>query len=237
MQKTWSPPVVLRIGTALVDAHAQAGHVNRAVHLADTLYHNLRSSRSVLAPEVLDLVDQLAAILLRAKRPVEVVTMFEDLLREIDDIGAHMRMADETRNGGLGNGHKNGDMNGLKKAIRMEVRHDPSTVRNAASRALNGIRRVVRSTGGWSSLGARGDGSKRATYEMYSRLKRFGDIDVPAIDAWDTAKVTDSYQSSSNGSFEWSIVSKKEVSESTEKRDFVMLTRERWGLWEDGLAA
>ena len=230
--------MVLRIGTALVDAHAHAGHTNRAVRLADTLNHNVRSSRSVVAPEVLDFADTLAMVLIRAERPADAIAVYEDLLREIDDVGAYIRGEDSKRNGGFGNGEKkrNGGTNGLDKDHRGDFHHDPATLCAAACRAMRGIRMVLRSAGGWNALGSRGAASKRMASELCSRVRRLGNIDMPDMDTWETADGSDDKHEPFGLRDRWSIVVEKEKEEK-ESRDYVMQSRERWGIWDDRLVA
>ncbi|KAI0001547.1 hypothetical protein F4779DRAFT_604183 [Xylariaceae sp. FL0662B] len=84
VQRSWSPDVVLRVGSLLVDAYVSAGHTEHAITLADTLYYNVRQSRGGLSTEALSFADKLTVLLGRAGRTREAARIHADVLSDLD---------------------------------------------------------------------------------------------------------------------------------------------------------
>jgi hypothetical protein len=86
VQRGWSTDVVLSIGSLLVDAHVLAGHMESAITLCDTLYYNVRQSRSRLDDEALGFANRLTYLLKRAGRASDASRIHAEVLRDLDDI-------------------------------------------------------------------------------------------------------------------------------------------------------
>jgi tetratricopeptide (TPR) repeat protein len=85
VQRGWSTDVVLCLGSLLVDAHELAGHTDAAITLCDTLYYNIRQSRSRVDTEALGFAHRLTHLLKRAGRASDASRIHAEVLRDLDE--------------------------------------------------------------------------------------------------------------------------------------------------------
>jgi hypothetical protein len=213
VQRNWSPDVVLRIASLLVDAHVLASHRERAVALCDTVYYNLRQSRGGLDPQTLRFADRLAALHKRAGRRRDATRVHEDVVCDLDE---HLAALEDA-------GPVGGD------AAAEQYQRD-ERLRAVADAHLDGLRRC-----GWAT---RQDGL-RATGELYGRLRRYGPLTVPPVEQWGAVngvaeeKKEKETTTAWAGPIEWILVGADADKEARKgrKRDSVAPAKERWGCW------
>ncbi|KAK1996293.1 hypothetical protein LX36DRAFT_723508 [Colletotrichum falcatum] len=85
VQRTWTPDVVLTIGSLLVNAHELAGHLDQAIDLCQTICYNVRQSRGGLDHSALHLSKRLAYLLRHAKRLHDAGLVHQNVARDLDE--------------------------------------------------------------------------------------------------------------------------------------------------------
>ncbi|CAK7245405.1 MAG: hypothetical protein STHCBS139747_006986 [Sporothrix thermara] len=105
VRRSWRPATVLSIGFALVHAYAcQKQHkLDRAIDLADLLWYNLRRSRGWLDNDAVAASQLLASLYLEAGRAADAMTVYENVLRQIEAAATKSSNGSYT-NGGTANG-------------------------------------------------------------------------------------------------------------------------------------
>lgn len=223
MQRSWSPAVVLRIGTLLVQAHFLAEHPDRAIALCSTIYYNLRRSHGGLDPQALEFADRLTQLLKSAGRRRDAVRIHEDVVSDLDE---HMVSA---RTAHLNNNHGNGNGNSTNTRATDE---SDERLRAAADAHLEGLRRC-----GWAS---RRDG-QAAMAELYGRLRRYGPLKVQPVEQWGPVSAEEEEDEKdepaplfAEGTVRWVLVGSDADKDKSRKkqRDSITPAKERWGCWE-----
>lgn len=206
VQRNWSTAVVLRIGSLLVEAHARAGHVDRAIELCSTMYYNVRQSRGGAQGESLELAHRLAALLRHVGRAREAIRVHERVLYDLDEA-----MVDELH-------HKS-----VKERMRA-----------AAETHLEGMRRC--GWGDRAAAGSALASRQRSTADLYQRLAdRYGngELNVPTIDKWEGKVLENGSGHVEFDTVSWvlHVTDDEKEPKKGRKRDSIGPAKQRWGWW------